>query len=69
MALVRGRVESIGRSLRAGWINLEGGVSLRIDNRDPPPARQAGFQPPQGTSLRGARLDQPAERSAQGLRT
>lgn len=36
MALVRGRVESIGRSRQAGWINLEGGVSLRIDDRDLP---------------------------------
>lgn len=36
---IRGKVTRLGHSRHAEWINLEGGVALRLDNRDKPAFR------------------------------
>ncbi|WP_455385778.1 thermonuclease family protein [Acidihalobacter prosperus] len=49
--IVRGRVAHIGRSRNAQWIDLEGGVALRIDRKD-----LAYFGDVDFKSLRGAEV-------------
>lgn len=49
--IVRGRVVHTGRSRNAQWIDLEGGVALRIDRKDLPYFKDIDF-----TALRGTEI-------------
>ena len=50
--LLQGRVEKVGGSRHAQWINLEGGVALKIDHDLLPYFRDINLQ-----SLQGKRIE------------